>query len=932
MINRLPLTEQRSAGPVECLGQTFSNDTERRAYFTERLREKLSDPQFRAIEGFPVGSDDDIVAISDPPYYTACPNPFIEDFIRYYGKPFDPVQPYRREPFAVDVSEGKTDPIYTAHSYHTKVPYRAIVRAILHYTEPGDIVLDGFSGSGMTGVASQICGRLDPEFALTLRNEWRAAGRAEPQFGSRRTVLNDLGPAATFISSNYNLPFDAGAFELVARRFLDELKAELGWMYETRHTDGKTIGRINYTVWSEVFACPNCSNEVTFLDEALEESGRVRAVFPCPHCGIELTKDTLERSFETLSDPATGRPWRRVRFKPVIINYEAAGSRYEKAPDEHDLMLLERIAQMPIPPSVPTNPFPIEDMYHGSRLAPKGFTHVHHLYLPRPAQGFGTLWSKLEAVSDPRLRNALRFFVEQAFWTGTVLNRYRPTGYSQVNQYLTGVYYVASQHSECSPWYVLEGKWERLVKTFIRRFATLGQALITTGTAAQLGLPNDSIDYIFTDPPFGENIYYADLNFLIESWHRVRTNAAPEAIVDQAKDKGLPEYQRLMQHCFEEYYRVLKPGRWITVVFHNSRNAVWNAIQEAMGTAGFIVADVRTMDKQQGSYRQVTSTAMKQDLVISAYKPGSEQEQRFHLQAGTEEGVWEFVRTHLSQVPVFVATLGKREVIGERLPYLLYDRMVAYHVQHGVAVPLSAAEFYAGMDRQFQDSDGMYFLPEQLVEYERKRQTVRELQQLTLFVSDETSAIRWLRQQLTNRPQRLADLTPQFLRELKSWAKHEEPLELRTILEENFLPYNGSGPIPPQIVSWLRRSSELRPVIDHELASGAATEDENGLHSTNPALISQARDRWYVPDPNRAIDREQARLRALLREFDGYREAGRKLRRFRTEAIKAGFKRAWNDGDYETILSVADRLPESVIHEDQDLLMYYDNASLRAGR
>ena len=87
---------------------------------------------------------------------------------------------------------------------------------------------------------------------------------------------------------------------------------------------------------------------------------------------------------------------------------------------------------------------------------------------------------------------------------------------------------------------------------------------------------------MFTDPPFGENIYYADLNYLVESWHRVRTASRPEAIIDRAKGKTIADYQRLMQRCFTEYCRVLKPGRWMTVVFHNSRNAVWNAIQEAM--------------------------------------------------------------------------------------------------------------------------------------------------------------------------------------------------------------------------------------------------------------------------------------------------------------------------------------------------------------
>jgi hypothetical protein len=85
--------ESRSEG-VECLGLTFPNDNKRREYFLEKLREKLKDPEFRKIEGFPIGSDEDILALSDPPYYTACPNPFIADFIKHYGKLYDSSKPY----------------------------------------------------------------------------------------------------------------------------------------------------------------------------------------------------------------------------------------------------------------------------------------------------------------------------------------------------------------------------------------------------------------------------------------------------------------------------------------------------------------------------------------------------------------------------------------------------------------------------------------------------------------------------------------------------------------------------------------------------------------------------------------------------------------------------------------------------------------------
>lgn len=147
----------------------------------------------RDIEGFPIGTDEDIIALSDPPYYTACPNPFIEDFIKEHGTPYDEAtDDYHCEPFAADVSEGKTDPIYMAHTYHTKVPHKAIMKYILHYTRPGDIVFDGFCGSGMTALATQMCENLSQLGVFDNSN-----------YGRRFAVVSDLSPIATFIAHNY---------------------------------------------------------------------------------------------------------------------------------------------------------------------------------------------------------------------------------------------------------------------------------------------------------------------------------------------------------------------------------------------------------------------------------------------------------------------------------------------------------------------------------------------------------------------------------------------------------------------------------------------------------------------------------------------------------------------------------------------------------
>ena len=549
-----------------------------------------------------------------------------------------------------------------------------------------------------------------------------------------------------------------------------------------------------------------------------------------------------------------------------------------------------------------------------ARLDVAGVTHIHHFFLPRAAHALAGLWRRASACDEPRLRNMLLFLVEQAIWGMSLLARYAPSHYSQVNQYLSGVFYIGAQIAEVSPWYILGGKLRRMSNAFKQPHLRCTVA-VSTGDCGALDMPDNAVDYVFTDPPFGENIYYADLNYLVESWHRVRTASGPEAIIDRAKGKDLSNYLHTMQRCFAEYQRVLKPGRWMTVVFHNSRNAVWNAIQEAILAAGFVVADVRTLDKRQGSYRQVTSTAVKQDLVISAYKPNYGLEARFELAAGTEEGVWDFVRTHLRQLPVFVASDDRAEVIAERQNFLLFDRMVAFHVQRGVLVPLAAAEFHAGLVARFPERDGMFFLPEQVAEYDRRRLKAKALEQLTLFVDDEASAIRWLRQALTGKPQTFQDVHPHFIRELRGWQKHERMPELSALLAQNFLRYDGVGEVPSQIHGYLSTNfKELR-----------------NLEKDDAALRAKAKDRWYVPDPRKAGDLEKLRERALLREFDDYRDsAQRRLRVFRLEAVRAGFRRAWQRQDYATIIAVAQKIPDAVLQEDPKLLMWYDQALTRS--
>jgi hypothetical protein len=910
-----------TAGPVECLGQTFPSDDARREHFLGLLAEKLKDPAFRMQEGFPKGTDEAILAMSDPPYYTACPNPWLVEFVKCYGEQYDPTEKYSREPLAIDVSVGKFDGLYKAHSYHTKVPHLAIVPSILHYTKPGDLVLDGFCGSGMIGVATQWCGVAPPDFRLQYEVECRIAGREAPAWGVRRSILSDLSPAATFIAANYNGSVDVAAFEKAATRLLSDFKSEYGWMYETSTPElGKVL--MEYTVWSEIFVCHSCSGEITFERVAVDrETYKILDEITCPHCGVVGRKEEMELVYESKLDQNTGEIRQVPKRVPTEIYYRRGSTLAAKTPDAADLAILARIATLDAPREIPAEMFPDSQMLRVGRMATTKVKTISDLYVPRSAQTMAALWRKAREEPDPDVRRFLVFMVEQAIWGLSALNRYQPSqhanyGGSQVNRQLNGVFYIASMYAECSPWHNLDGKVGRLVSAFKKFAGSRGASIVSTGTAAKIGIDDESIDYIFTDPPFGENIYYADLNFLVESWHGVVTDVGSEAIVDRVREKSVFDYQSAMERCFREYHRVLKPGRWMTVVFSNSKAAVWNAIQVSLQRAGFVVAEVAALDKKQGSFKQVTSTtAVKQDLVISAYKPNGGLEQRFSERGGTAESAWDFVQTHLGQLSVVKVKDGILEFIVERDPRRIYDRMVAWFVRHDAPVPLSSGEFLSGIRSRFPERDGMVFLAGQVAIYDKKRAQVANAPQMELFVSDERSAIDWLSDFLKSRPSTYQELHPEFITQLGAgWKKHESRPELSDLLENNFLRYDGTGDVPSQIHAYLSNNW-------HDLRN---------LEKSAPQLQAKARDRWFVPDPSNARQLEQKREKALLKEFDLYMAStGRRLKEFRLEVLRAGFKAAWGQKNYQTIIKVAQKIPEEALQEDEKLLLWYDQALTR---
>jgi DNA-directed RNA polymerase subunit RPC12/RpoP len=872
---------------ILCLGQEFNSEEERREHFRNELRTKL--PELKKIEGFPIGDDEDIINLSDPPYYTACPNPWLNDFIAEWEKEKANI-PGRKndfhvdEPYASDVSEGKSNPIYTAHTYHTKVPHPAIMRYLLYYTQPGDSVLDAFGGTGMTGVAAQICGIPDTETKYKIEHDWKQLFGKLPVWGKRKAICGDLSPYASFISYNYNTPADLELVDKEAENMLNDVIKECSWLFETKHTDGGS-GLINYTVWSDVFNCSNCGKEIVFWDAAMDmKQQKVLDEFKCPHCKSVNTKDSADKVIVTKYDSALKETIRTIKSIPVLIVYTYKDKRYQKAPDNYDFELISKIENSDFNGFwVPSYRMPEGD--ESRRNDKSGITHIHHFYTKRNLSALGILNRKIE---NSQLPTKLKFILTGMINRSTQMNRVHVNNFFHGGGgwnagHLKGTLYIPSLPIETS---ILEQISDK-ISSFKKAIVLLGKEysnLQYVGSASHSTLRDSSIDYVFTDPPFGANIMYSELNFLPESWLRVLTNNKKEAIENKTQGKSLLEYQELMTDCFKEYFRVLKPGKWMTVEFSNTSAAVWNGIQTALQRAGFIIANVAGIDKKQGGMRSITTAiAVRQDLAISCYKPTAEFEDKFNNSKG-DIAVWDFVVEHLHHLPVHIVKEHSTASIIERSAKILFDRLITFYLMRGLPVPIDAKDFQDGLRQRFVERDGMYFTAEQAAEYDDKKAKAPQFVQLSLIVTNESDAIEWLKDRLRKQAEKYQDIMPDFRIATQSLRKGDTLPELQVILNENF--------------------------------------------------IQESDGRWRTPDPNEAKDREALRTKVLLKEFNGYVTAinqprAKKLKEVRVEALRAGFKNCWEQKDFKTIVTLGDMIPQNILLEDEQLLMYYDIAKDR---
>jgi hypothetical protein len=213
-----------------------------------------------------------------------------------------------------------------------------------------------------------------------------------------------------------------------------------------------------------------------------------------------------------------------------------------------------------------------------------------------------------------------------------------------------------------------------------------GLVVVENASSLSLDLSDDSIDYVFTDPPFGGNIPYAEVNFINEAWLGRITQTADEAIVSPSQGKTLQDYQHLLARAFQEIHRVLKPAGKATVVFHSSSAQVWNALRRASESAGLRLVDTSVLDKTQGSFKQVTAKGAVRGDPIMLFEKG----ERLPFQSSNSAVLLEQLLHDASA----------SDDPAEKTPQRLFSRFVARCLENQLDVPVDAAEFYRALERR----------------------------------------------------------------------------------------------------------------------------------------------------------------------------------------------------------------------------------------
>ena len=537
-------------------------------------------------------------------------------------------------------------------------------------------MFDGFAGSGTTGLAALLCENPTPE----LRDEAKRL-RLNVQWGGRNAVLYELGALGAFIGQTLTNPPEPRTFRKAAEEILRAAIKDDAWIYKA-HDPWACDGTIRYIIWSDLLCCPACHQEVSLWDSCASRApATIASRFTCPSCSHNASFDEVRRLTETAKDDVLGTACQLRARRPIWLYGRTGKRNWSRPVSRDDLDLLYRIGRMALPDSIPQVKIPWGDLYR--RGYHHGITHLHHFYTRRNLIMYARLWERTEAYHR-EMRDALRFWLlsYNAAHTTIMTRIVAKSGQKDfvVTSAQPGVLYVSGLPVEKNLIVGLRRKLCTITNAFDLIHGRKCRVEVRQQSSCRVDLPDRSIEYVFTDPPFGGNIPYAEINFLNEAWLGRYTDRKDEAIISSSQEKTLTDYQDLLTAALSEGRRILNLGGKATLVFHSASAEVWHALQAAYTDAGFVVEYAGILDKTQGSFKQVTTGgAVRGDPILLLGKRGRNTGKKIAC-------VW----TIAEQLRQVALTLDP----AEQTPQRLYSRLITHYLAHHQRVPVDADSFY----------------------------------------------------------------------------------------------------------------------------------------------------------------------------------------------------------------------------------------------
>jgi 16S rRNA G966 N2-methylase RsmD len=576
--------------------------------------------------------------------------------------------------YAQPLPSSRSGALYNAFSYPTKISPEAIAVFIATHTRPGATVLDVFGGSGTTGLAAMLCDK--PTDAMRAIAEKFGVA---PEWGPRNAVVYELSTIGAFVAKTMSSPPAPAVFELAARDLLAKATERVGWLYNASAPGGGS-GTLRHAIWSDVLECAHCRAETSYWDAAVRRKPlKLADSFKCGSCGKTVSIAQCQRAIETADDRVLGKKVERKKRVLARVFGKGPGGNWDRAPVGADLDVAAKAAKSGLPAGAPCEKLFWGDLYRSGYH--KGISHLHQLYTPRNFQAIAALW-ELAGTYEPGVRDALQLLVLSYNASHATLMTRVVVKEGQSDFILTGaqsgVLYVSGLPVEKN---VLSGI-ERKIGSMSRAFAAVhgsnSRVSVYNESSERLKVPTASVDYVFTDPPFGDYIPYSEINQVNELWLGGTTDRASEIIVSQAQGKGVSDYGRMMGGVFSEVARVLAPGGIASVVFHSAKPEVWAAFTQAYASAGFKVEAASFLDKSQSSFKQVVSdVSVKGDpllLLSKDTKPSKAAR-----------------RPTASSIAAEVLSAGSAHP--ERNDRELFSRFVGRCLEDGVVMSIGAREF-----------------------------------------------------------------------------------------------------------------------------------------------------------------------------------------------------------------------------------------------